>query len=392
MPGGFVSARVDLTKVLATYRPIIDMALAQGKQQLAGAMEHENATGLDMTAMLELYFGAIQQVLDSAETLDLAVASGDGEVELGWALTAAAGSPMASFSSDAPIDLRELAGYLDAGSPIAAVFGADMPALMERMQPVIETLMTVYPAPMRDAMTGLLDDFQPLLPLFGSVMAADGAMDEQGMRFVYFLRPTDADALRDGYLAALRSENMQAIGFTPDTIEETEIGGVQVTSLRFDLDTEAIMTTAGVGSEVDEAQLAAFEEMMTAFYGEDGMLLRVASEGDRMIMVLGGDDAFLEGALARLSQKSTGPARGLERAISRIDGANPCFAYHLDLGRLMSGMSTFMPGMPQDMPELPPDISAPMTFYGAVEGRVWQAGALIDVAGFAELIQAVESR
>ena len=78
---GTASVHVDMKAMIATFRPTIEMLLEMVEGQMDQAAKTQGAP-FDMNSMFEAYIDGIWAFMDSAESLDLALAMRDRSLEL----------------------------------------------------------------------------------------------------------------------------------------------------------------------------------------------------------------------------------------------------------------------------------------------------------------------
>jgi len=105
-------------------------------------------------------------------------------------------------------------------------------------------------------------------------------------------------------------------------------------------------------------------------------------------IVIGGDEAYLGGALARLS--ASGKATpSIARGLDQVGDLNPCFVMSYDIGKLMHSvqelMGGSMPGMPHDMP----NVSASVAVSAGIDGRVWRGAMSTDLSELGNAVHAI---
>jgi hypothetical protein len=171
---------------------------------------------------------------------------------------------------------------------------------------------------------------------------------------------------------------------------QVEVDGLKVTQVSFSVDvaklTEAMEAAGGAAGDPEQAEMmrSFFERM----YPPEGMRLSLASRGEHAVMVLGGDDAFLRGALRRLQVGGSPPPADLARALERVGAAHPSFVMRFDVGVFLSGIGELLatalgPGVFPDVS----DLSAPVTVYAGVEGLRWHGGSFSDTARMGALVR-----
>ncbi len=374
LPEGEIALRLDLGRLVEQYRETIDEGLNTLEEEglNAGAAA---ASGLDLKPVMGAYADFLRDIVDSVQTLDLGLRLDGDAIELGFALTNAEGSKLASFGSKEKTGLRELAPLLDMDSGMSMLMGMDGAALMKRFQPLFDAMPAAYPEPLRPAMKQLLSHVSEFYAYMGTAQAASMDFTDSGMRYRVYLRGGDSAKL----LAAYRTLSGGVPGLSVSEVPQREVAGVKIDAVRFKMDFGALMRLVDDKSETDAAE-PEVEKMFEKMFGKDGLLIQFASKDGMALMVMGGDDDYLKASLARTSAKSTPPAF-LARAMQQVGDLNPCVILRYDLGRLMSGMKDIMPMGAIGISS----IALATTMWGGVDGRVWRGALELNLSEIAAL-------
>lgn len=376
LPAGDVVVRVDVRALIERYRSEIDAGLEEIVSETTAAAG-EMPGGMNMGPLMQVYVGALRTFLESVADVDLAFRLDGGRLEFLQECRMREGSLLADFGSKAPTNVAEVASLVDAGSAMSMAAGMDPVALMQRFRPMMDALPEVYPEPLRPTMRALMGDTQSLAMLIGTGFAGSGGFGPKGMQFVSYLRPTDAQKLIATYGTMLRAVPNAGI----EGPLAVDVAGISATRFRMRFDLDALAGTAGAPEE----ERAKVRETMTALYGE-GMQLTLAAQGNRMAIVLGEDPAFVEGAVRGLNGRGSG-SPALQRALSRVTGMNPCFAYEYDVGETMAGMKTMLAAMmPEETQELP-ELDLSVAAWFGVDGLRWHSGGSLELEELAKVVR-----
>jgi hypothetical protein len=387
LPEGELSARIDVGRLIEQFREPIDQGLNRIEEE-AGAVSGATAGGIDPKPMLGAYVDGIRDIVDSAETLDLALHLEGDELELGFALTNAEGSALASFGSKEKTGVRALTGLLDEEACFSMLMGMDLAAMTKRFQPFLDTLPNVYPEALRPAMKQLLDHVADFYGFMGTAQAASMDFTGSGMRYRIYSQGGDSQKLLDVYRKL--DEVLPGLGLTP--IPEREVAGVKVNGLRLKLDIAALIKQF-YGKDFPHKEDPQLDTMMEKMFGKDGLAIQVASKSGVSMLVLGGDDEYLGASIAKLSSKSAPPAY-LARALAQVGDLNPCLIVRYDLGRMIDGMKDLMSSIAPDAAvglSLFPIALSPM-LWGGVDGRVWRGGLSTNLSEIAALVHKGEAK
>lgn len=394
MQPGVVSVHVDLEALLELYGGLIEMMLVQAEAGIAQEAP-PGAEGVDVTAMTELGLDGFRLFLDSAESLDLALNESGSELSLSGRYTALEGSDLAGLTSSLPLP-QALPVSLDDDAAMSVLVSGDWSELMTTFGPLIETFDAIYPASMRAGMKAYMDSLAGVYEDLGDVVVGSIGIGAQGFQVSTYVtsEAEDADArFAAGVVAALESSGQALSGFgvTFGTPESLEIEGVSATRLPMNVDYDKLAEISLVGvPEADRAEaLAATTGMLRSIYGEHP-IITIAQSGERICVDMGGDEARLKQAVARLKEEpvSSGPLlaglHGLPAA------ANPLVLYRIDLGAWMRSMGPIMDaaGAGAEMPQFPEGVELDTTFWMALDGRQWCGGLTLDPAELKQLIDA----
>lgn len=399
LPAGEISARVDVKRLVAHFRPMIDMGLAQ-LQMAMTSMPPEATNGMDVGPMLKLYSDGMRAVVDSGQTLDLALRLDGNRCEIASIFTAQEKSALAEYGSKEKTDAKALARYADAGAPVGVVFGADPASLAKKLRPLIDAAITAYPEPLRSDFKKAMGSFDDLAAAMGSGVSGGGNVSPDGLRYSIYMRPKEPKKLVEIYRTAFKSMPSATLS---DPKEET-VDGVPVTRMRLKIDPKAFADAlakqkadakpgaadAKPGAKDPSAEM---QKLLEKMYGKDGLQLCVGTKGDTTTVVIGGDDAYLKSAIARLS--SPGQAvPGIARGLDQVGDLNPCMVLNYDIGKMMHDMQGLMgDAFPADKMKFP-DTPATVTSWLGVDGRIFRGAMSVDLAelgAFASAMKGAEN-
>jgi hypothetical protein len=371
---GAVSARVDLERVFEMFRPMIEPELDQIEEH-ADEMPTGAMPGLDASALAKSYIDGFRTFMDSAQTLDLATGMHGNRFDFSFVFTALEKSALSDMGSKEKTDIVRIAKHLDPDSGIAFVVGMDPPAMYKRFGPMFERFAAAYPEPMRPMFATSMASWEKLAPVMGTAMCVNMDFSPTGLRGTTYLRPTDAKAWSDAYVASLKTLSMPGIELRGP--EQVTVDGVAVSQMTLEMHDEAIeaMLRKKGGDKLDDAVLAPMKAMLKRFYGDKGMRFAFATKGNDGVMVVGGDDAHLKRAIAGLGDADKKLPPDVQHEIDGLAGANPCFVARIDLARIMSSIMAFAAFASPDHAATPKESKgppAPITFHGAIDGRAWR--------------------
>ena len=378
LPAGEISARVDVKRLVAHFRPMIDMGLAQLQMAMA-SMPPEATNGMDVGPMLKLYSDGMRAVVDSGQTLDLALRLDGNRCDIASIFTAQEKSALADYGSKEKTDAKALARYADASSPVGLVFGTDPSSLAKKLRPLLDAAITAYPEPLRSDFKKAMGSFDDLAANMGSAVCGGGNVSADGLRYSLYMRPKDPKKLVEIYRTAFQS--MPSATLTEP--KQESIDGVPVTRMRLQIDPKAFAdafakqkTAAKPGAKDPSAEM---QKLLEKMYGKDGLQFCVGTKGDTTAVVIGGDDAYLKSALARLSRPGQ-TAPGIARGLDQVGDLNPCIVLQYDIGKMMHDMQGVMAdAFPADKMKFP-DTPATVTSWLGVDGRTFKGALSVDLA------------
>lgn len=372
LPAGELVARIDVKRIVAYYRPILEMGLAQVESAMA-TQPGTVVNGVDLKPILKTYMDGVRSILDSGEGLDLALRLDGDRLEFASAMTMIEKSVLAGFGSKEKTDARQLARFLDPGASIQGVVGVDQSVMLQRFKPAIEAILQAYPEPMRSGFQKMMGSADELAAQVGSASCFSGDFAAAGMRFAVYLHPRDPSRL----LSIYRKMMSSMPGLTVEEAKEGELDGVHVTRMHARLDTKALLGAQGqAGDKKSQADLTA---MLEKLYGKDGLALTFGTVGDVTAIVVGGDEAFLHDALARAAKPGK-PAQGAARALDQVGDLNPCFVFQYNLGKVMKGLDDLVGDQLGELGHGARNFSATLVYAGGIDGRVWRASVSTDLA------------
>ena len=395
LPRGQVRARINLRHVIDTYRDVIEAGLDQAEMQIDRMADDPAMGGFDLVSIMELYFEGIRLFLDGVDQVEVAAQIAGTEVGFETWLDVLEDSPLAVASAGEPTDLPEIAHTVDPSAAMVMFLALDWDRAMTWLEPSLDTIVGFYPEDFGQLMKAQIESYSELYPLLGNSLAASGGFGPGGMRFAYTFDSTDAEAYIDGYVEMMEAKLPEVSGFEIDGPYERTVGDVEVVEYTTIIGEEFYGLMLGQDVEdLTEEEIAAMRPSMDAMYGPNGLLLRLATSGKRLSMVMGGDDDWFTESYQRLENPEDDLPPALDRALERVGRANPAIVAHIDLARMFTQVWESireLPGAerPDSLAEFD-GVSVPLTFWSAVDGPEWRGGAVFDLARIADLMEAVD--
>lgn len=376
MPAGEISARIDLKRLVAHFRPMIDMGLSQMQMAMAAASQ-QAAGGMDVAPILKLYGEGLKEIVDSGEGLDLALRLDGTKCEIASTLTAQEKSALADLGSKDKTDVKAMARYLEAGSSMGFAVGMDPATFTKRFKSLIDASLAVYPEPMRSDLQKAMVSLPELCAVMGNSMGASGRFSADGLRYSIYMRPKDPKKLVETYKTMLKAMPSMSVG---EPKEET-IDGIAVTRMHLKIDAKAFADAMAKKTPPKPGQANGAEEaqkMLEKLYGKDGIEFVVGTKGDVTAVILGGDDAYRKAGLARISSPGTVPP-GIAHGLEQVGELNPCFVLQYDIGKTMHEMQGLMTDtLPGGVTF--PDLPASITSWIGIDGRTFKGAMSVDLS------------
>lgn len=393
MPQGVIAARLDLDALLAKYRPMIDASMDQASAMFSDPALMQASAGMDISAMMNMYFDGFRAVLDSALRLDLSMGADGDQLDFEMALEVREGSSLDGFAEGSKSAVRDVAGYVDASQPFVFFAGMDMALMVEETKPFMDEVFKIYPASMQQAMAPLWDSMGDIYGQMGNGLAGSLDFQEGGMRAVYYMASEDPQAAIDYYLNMLSSEMVSQFGMSVEEAGVVQIAGLDVRKMSLSIDYEKMVS---IFVNDDDDYLApdsdALIEMTKEIYGPGGLNVSLASHEGVVGLIFGGDDEFVLRSMTSLAEGASALPPETERLISRIDEARAGFAMRMDFGQMMAMGSKMVEAMEgTDAAQMPGLSGEPLNVEGfaAIEGRTWRGGFRMDVGEMGGLMSSL---
>jgi hypothetical protein len=372
---GVLSASIDLVEVIEMFGGLIEMGLAQAEAQIGQQTEAAAPGGLDMQALMALYFEGFRTFMDCAEGLDLALHEDGEELALHGVFTALEDSELDGWSSAGALP-ETLPAAFDDGAQIAFVMVADWSDLMARLQPVVEAMLEAYPEEARAGFHTYWVAINEAYALLGDVAVGAGGFGEQGMHFAFHSTAKDGAAFVEKLSSAFASASALAnpMGVTLGAPQTIEVGGTKAQQWPIEIDYGQLAQVAGQAGGPEAA--AGIEPVLARIYGEHPTLT-VGEKSGHVCVAFGGGPAELERAFARLTAGPVPAAPFLAGLRGAPASLRPLLAYHVDFGAVLEALRPLMAaqGVPDEIPAVDLDLT---TWFG-IEGRRWHMGLGADV-------------
>lgn len=393
MPAGLIAVNVDMETMLTDFRPMIDFGLQMARMELDSAMDEINAAsgypGMDIMAMMEVYFDMIDGFLDSVVEMRMSVDIEETLLDMRVEYSVSEGSPMSTFAGTGDLDIDRFLPLVG-DEAFAMLMGADMGELMEKSMPFMDAMFDAYPQAMGDGLRESMDSMQTLYSMFGTGMAASGDFTDKGLTFAAYFDGSQYEELMVEYDKMLKAPYLAAMGMNYVDTKKGRLGDIELTRYTFDYDVATLLGMTG--EELDEASMTEMEAVLRAIYGEQ-MVTTFAKSGDMAVLTLGGGDEYLQEAIGRLNNPTRVP-EDMKRLSSLAKTTNPFMAYRMDLGKMITTMIPMLEsnlGAPSSGMEMFEGTSLPMNMYFGASPRSWTGGFMVDLVQISDFIAMVET-
>lgn len=379
MQAGTVAIHGDLATFAKNYKVLIDSGLDLFVNTIASQIEKTNP-GIDGETVGELYASIARAISDSAKTLDIGIDYQNGMLDFHSKLGVRDGTSMSGWSSPA-IDLSPLANGMTGEGMFEVLFQMDMEKLEPRYDEIVDTAIDIYPDQFREAMREMMNAYKGIYALISGGMVIEGGMTDDGLRMKAQMAPSDPAAFTEKMTALMTSESVKKIGVVVKDAKSSTEGATKTSDIMFDFDMNKLAELAG--GEAPESSPSS-EAMLKAFFG-NGFSLHTAHRDGRLVMTAGTDRDKVAGET--LDATSGSWSKSVQPAYERVRDCNPMVVERIDFGAMMATMMKMLGG-----PTPPANAAADVVFYGGIRDNEWRFGMSFDVAGIAQMGQAMSPR
>jgi len=384
---GLVSVHLDLATLIATYRPMIDMGLAQFEMML-DQTPSDDEMPFDVQPLMEVYLGAARALVDGADALDLQLEKRGDELALRLDYLEREEREPAGMVAD----VVPFLGTIDPSSSAQVVLTGKWTEVLALFDSVTEAMVDVYPEPLRSDVQRLLrfpSEMDALL-LPGLVVGFD--FGAEGVHGSYVMRSSQPAELQAKLEALVRELDHEGGLLSVGTAERLVIEGLEARVLPLEIQHEAMLhalaeMSAASGGLPPEAENQ-FRATMETIYGRD-LRLAMVPRGELLAVCVAGDDSGLRAHVARLKTPAA-PSPKLVRLVQHIPRGALGFAYQLDFGRSMGQVFQALQGVLPGAVAFP-DQEASFGFWGATGGRTWSGGMVMRLDELIAFGQALEA-
>ncbi|MGK0204667.1 MAG: hypothetical protein ACI9S9_003752, partial [Planctomycetota bacterium] len=374
---GTISLHADLESLTKTYKVAILSGIDLFEQQIAAVMEMGDPN-IDSEAFAEMYGSIARAITDSTKTLDLSLDWKGGMCDFDVSLDVKPGSAMAGWSSPA-IDLTPLVRGMSGKGGLEVLFQMDMKSMMPRLIAMMESLGDIYPEEFQTVLTELMAAYEGIYEQIESGMVMEGDLfGEEGMRMTAQMMPKDSDKFVTMISDLLVGDALKKLGVVAEAAKTSTDGDMKITDINLAIDMNKLMTLSGQPAAQEDQVSAAFQAMFV-----DGMAIRMAQRGDRLVMTFGKDREAAAKATLTASDGAWTPM--VQTALDRLEGCNPLIIERIDFASMMAAAFATMAKSGTRVPNVPKDLSSNILFFGGVNGNQWRGGFSVEVGGLVEI-------
>ncbi len=393
---GLVVARLDFATLIETFRPLIDMGLLQAESMLASP---QSTLPFDVGGFFQYFIELASDFLDSAQSLDLGLDVRGTAVELSGTLTIFEGSPLAECARPEEVDYRELAARLDPSAFVQVATTFDTSEYMEQELDLYASMLEwaseqqKLPRELAEAGCAIIAALKELQPNLGDASVTSFDVGATGVRGSVAYRAPDPEALVRDLGALFDHPALSKIGIRIGEPSTIEVFGTAIARRRANVDLDSLMLAVPDPKRPHAEELETAARVLEALLGPDGLQIALGPRGDWVICVVGGDDAYLTGAVERFSKPPGSVPAVLVPAVDKLRGANPGFFIRYDVGRLMDGidevgLALAIDPETEDLGSGPAGVSFPLLVWTGIDGRCWKGGLMLDLDALVRFAQA----
>jgi hypothetical protein len=402
-PRGLLTARIDLVALIEKYRPVILMGVDQLQHMADSGALDDPSLPYSMEALIDPSLEFLDDLLDSADLLDITLERGSSDLALNFALINRAGSALSKYARAEKVDYRELAGHLAPEAMMQMLVSMDYAAMYESIWPMYDGMLeqmedsgqtsAEYVAAFRSYMANA----KTSLSTMGPVAAASIDMHADGMRMSALYGSSAPQDLLRVMRDLLEDPALKAMGWSGGAPQEFEFDSIK--GLRFNAQflAQSLMQTRPPASVDTPDPLQMLEHFMSTIGAAQEMQYSWLPMPKHLALAAGGDDAWHEGMLRRLLSGGKAPTT-LAAQLSTIEGRNPAMLVQVDIGRLMRLSAELDAARNPEAAERAQRLQAmqelgnaavPATLHWGLRDVTWSAGLCVDFEGLLNLIAAM---
>jgi hypothetical protein len=393
LPDATFAGRIDFATLVDRLGPMLDVVYAG----LEGSMSQDvpaYVTDADAyRAGHDFGIELVKSCIKSTDRLDMAFDVDGSELDARVSASFRAGSVLSALGSGTPLDIGSVLACVDPNAMMVFAGGFDEHLTKTVLEPFVTGLARSAPGLVPYDEAQLHELFARYHELFGAACAASYELGAGKTRIACVYSSKKAQEAVASFGQWFAPAPFEQAGLQLAGPVASEIGGVSVST--WSLEPVAIGSGALI---VHESQGPSPDEFRTAcrtLFGSPTVSLRLASKGDKVLLGVGGDEAWFGQGLARLDATQ---ASELAADFAPIAGSNPGFAARIDMARLMAEMEGLVAQMMAAQMGKPvgarpasfersPTASVPMVLWMGAQDERCHFGWRGDLAQLAQLAQ-----
>ncbi len=309
---GFVTARIDLELILASFGPMVEMGLAA--MPMGPAAPDTSATGeitpaAGMTPEEAAAMGDMaRSIMDSARRLDLALRVEGETLTLHSGFSVFPGSPLDPGPQPSFEDALQLTRLLPAGGNIIQAMAMDQTRQFEVFKGFymasMERAISGMPPEQGAAYRAWVENYVASVDLFANPLAASLKMSHEGMTANMVMECADAPATLERFAGLFEGLSAADIGVRLKKMPTGKVAGAEVRSWVVEYDEEKL---AGLTSQPMNPQLSGAgrlqAEQMVAILRKITPNVNMAARGDYLILSADSNPANLAHMIQMAAQR-----------------------------------------------------------------------------------------
>lgn len=396
---GQIALQVDLEKLVAANRMLIDVALDEEQQGIA---EDEMPPGFG-----ESVFGFVHEMLDAALGFGCALRLEDGIIEYEQRFTAQVGNPYGGWFGGEATDLSAHRHLIDPEAGISVLSNLDprpgaefVLGFEDFILEMARADLSAEPTPEEEHAPNWIARFfegcDTFATLCGTAQAFSFDVDaEEGPWLALHTRGAKPDELASAHAAWLDWAHESAGGLQLGASAERELAGRRVRARQLKSDAAAFeWLKAMAAKDEDEAGQRTLARM-TSWFDSLALELTYATRADEWFLGVG-SEASVARALARAERREARLDPVFERALERCGSGVPAAVYRVDFARLFGWIESAEDEMAAlaDRPADPvPRFAKPACLHGwGTHGETEFAGGYVfDLGDLGEFVRIMKT-
>ena len=391
MPDADYAIRVNLKALVSQFKPMIEQYLDPEALARLDPSVRRDPTGF---AMLGMMIKGVKKFLDVAERLDIGVSLNGGALDLDFALDL--GGEGTATASGRGVTLARMLPMSNASMYV--IFDTDWSELIDWVMPMYENMAAAMPAEQGKSfmkiMRSSLDLYKGMKG--GGAFALDFTTD--GIQGMGMMENDDPAAYVERYVSFMGNYEELIDAMMPGAnfmkvspATNQTIDGVAFRWQTMKMDFAAAMKV-DPRVNVPEEILANMSDAMDSILGKGGMQFGVGVYENLVLMTVGDVNVLATSLVAAVKNRQLEQSPLLEHAAKRLH-ARPSYFVGTDLRRVFRQIQpTISKVAPMPIPVVPAGDPVIVWMSAAATKRGYEFQAHIDLAGIAQLVQAMKQR